>query len=520
MDWQQVLVYAIPPTAGAVIGYVTNALAIRMLFRPLREYRIGPVRIPFTPGIIPRQRARLADSIARMVGTTLLTPDTLVAHLQRPQVKQAVHERVRQYTGELLQSRILESRNTEQPDYVSTIVIDVISSESFPAVVRGTVSLFLRSVAKLRVGHVVPHTDIQLEEWIQGIVARIREARGELLARHIVRGSVGRFVLQNTPIKRYVPDTFIDQAALFADRHYDEIWQRILHWLRQPVVQHELAVRGRVLLQRILKRLKFMQRFFVSAGQYDKTLDEQMPQIVRDVVQQLEHTIATRETRELMLHEVRVLLTEIIDCTPKQLENKLGVVWERVADRLLINVFRETALSSADRLTLVMKQFLNGVRNISVGDVLRSVYGESSQVIEDNAVAAVLKYVGASGCPNDQERRAAVSVRVAEWRRHCQQHVNGRSLGSLLFLNDTQKESVDSFITEKFFRIAEAKLPDVVNAVDFESLVRNKVNDLEMLQVEQLLLMVMQRHLKYINIFGALLGAMIGAAQVFLWILL
>jgi uncharacterized membrane protein YheB (UPF0754 family) len=43
----------LPPLLGAIIGYVTNALAIRMLFRPLREYRIGPFRVPFTPGIIP-----------------------------------------------------------------------------------------------------------------------------------------------------------------------------------------------------------------------------------------------------------------------------------------------------------------------------------------------------------------------------------------------------------------------------------------------------------------------------------
>jgi uncharacterized membrane protein YheB (UPF0754 family) len=34
------LLWIIPPLAGAIIGYVTNAVAVKMLFRPLREIRV------------------------------------------------------------------------------------------------------------------------------------------------------------------------------------------------------------------------------------------------------------------------------------------------------------------------------------------------------------------------------------------------------------------------------------------------------------------------------------------------
>ena len=54
------LVWCIPPLAGAVIGYVTNAVAIKMLFRPLTEIRVFGIRLPFTPGILPRHRHKLA----------------------------------------------------------------------------------------------------------------------------------------------------------------------------------------------------------------------------------------------------------------------------------------------------------------------------------------------------------------------------------------------------------------------------------------------------------------------------
>ena len=53
----RVLSWLAPPLLGAIIGYVTNTIAIRMLFRPLRPWYIWKWRLPLTPGIIPSKRA-------------------------------------------------------------------------------------------------------------------------------------------------------------------------------------------------------------------------------------------------------------------------------------------------------------------------------------------------------------------------------------------------------------------------------------------------------------------------------
>ncbi len=62
---------------GALIGGVTNSLAIRMLFRPYKAVFIGKWRIPFTPGLIPKRRGELAEQLGRMVVNHLLTPEGL-----------------------------------------------------------------------------------------------------------------------------------------------------------------------------------------------------------------------------------------------------------------------------------------------------------------------------------------------------------------------------------------------------------------------------------------------------------
>jgi uncharacterized membrane protein YheB (UPF0754 family) len=82
------LFFCIPPLAGAAIGFITNVLAIRMLFRPLRPYYLFGLRIPFTPGILPRERARLAESIGAMVERELLTPEILRERLAGEELRE------------------------------------------------------------------------------------------------------------------------------------------------------------------------------------------------------------------------------------------------------------------------------------------------------------------------------------------------------------------------------------------------------------------------------------------------
>jgi uncharacterized membrane protein YheB (UPF0754 family) len=83
-----ILLFVVPPLAGALIGFITNVVAIKMLFRPLREIRVFGLRLPFTPGILPRQRRRLADSIGAMVERELLTPELLRKRLEQADVRE------------------------------------------------------------------------------------------------------------------------------------------------------------------------------------------------------------------------------------------------------------------------------------------------------------------------------------------------------------------------------------------------------------------------------------------------
>ena len=77
MTVSNLLFLIIPPIAGSIIGYFTNDIAIKMLFRPYKTLYMGNIRIPFTPGLIPRNQNRLAQRVSDTIMGSLLTPTEL-----------------------------------------------------------------------------------------------------------------------------------------------------------------------------------------------------------------------------------------------------------------------------------------------------------------------------------------------------------------------------------------------------------------------------------------------------------
>ncbi len=67
----------VAPILGGIIGYITNDIAIKMLFRPRNPIYIGKFRVPFTPGLIPQQKDRVARSIGNVISTQLLDAETI-----------------------------------------------------------------------------------------------------------------------------------------------------------------------------------------------------------------------------------------------------------------------------------------------------------------------------------------------------------------------------------------------------------------------------------------------------------
>ena len=61
-------------SVAAFVGGLTNHFAIKMLFHPRKELYLGKWRIPFTPGLIPKRKDEIAQSLGDVVANYLVTP--------------------------------------------------------------------------------------------------------------------------------------------------------------------------------------------------------------------------------------------------------------------------------------------------------------------------------------------------------------------------------------------------------------------------------------------------------------
>lgn len=134
MDWSHVWFYLLPPVLGSVIGYFTNDIAIKMLFRPYRAIYIAGRKVPFTPGLIPRNQERLAKNISNTIMGSLLTP----GELQNLARRLLQTERVQSAILWLLQlaiEQIKADKNEKSAKIVAGILRDLLG-ESLPRLLK------------------------------------------------------------------------------------------------------------------------------------------------------------------------------------------------------------------------------------------------------------------------------------------------------------------------------------------------------------------------------------------------
>ena len=80
----------LPIAVGALIGYCTNYIAIKMLFHPRKPVTFMGKVLPFTPGVIHKNQSRIAQAVGSAVGESLLTSEDIVEALKSDEIKDAI----------------------------------------------------------------------------------------------------------------------------------------------------------------------------------------------------------------------------------------------------------------------------------------------------------------------------------------------------------------------------------------------------------------------------------------------
>ena len=239
--------YLIGPAVGAVIGYITNDIAIRMLFRPHQAKYIMGIHVPFTPGIIPKEKARIAGAIGKAVSENLMNREVLEKSLLSDDMLMKISNAIDEFVT--TQSGNDETIEQFALHYLSSDDINAMRSDVTGGIVKLVTAKLQNSdlgssIAHMATEHVMEKTRNSLagrlgaEMFIQPLAQPIEK----ILAKHINE------ILQNNS-QQMIQDLVnkeaselmgmtMSQLATGRDEQVEQIKRGVLNAYRTIIIEH------------------------------------------------------------------------------------------------------------------------------------------------------------------------------------------------------------------------------------------------------------------------------------------
>ncbi len=515
-----------PPLVGAAIGYLTNTIAIRMLFRPLRPWRVFGLRVPLTPGVIPSRRRQLADNIGSMVGDHLLTPGDIQRAVEAPKFQAELHRVIDGWTAELL-DRDLGPLPSLVPDRFR------------PAFDAGIKILRRRGVRLLQEYLCGPDFRSRLDDLLaqggsglcnrpwrsvldaeatEGLLRFVEQAMHRLLAAERTEkwlaGELRRLCHTLRQDGRSLADLLPDatrQAILAAvAAEVPALLEHLGGLLADPVVRQRIAERLVAAVSSFLDSLgpvvSLLGGFLDTAtlaGQVERYLAEHGEEIAA----WLKDPATVRRLADLAK-----------DKTDEALQQPIGRHLDRLGEERLTGLTNHLAAlaaswlakpATAKRIADLLQQHLSDVAKEPFGRVCGAVFGDDRLSAAQTWLADELQAaLGTSTFRRFLDEMAASLLERA---------LLARPVGRLRdFLPRTVREGISCWLQQRTSALLVREVPHLVDGLDIKTLIARKVNKLDLLRLEELLMGIMREQFTYINLFGGLLGFLIGLVNLLL----
>jgi hypothetical protein len=501
--------WILPTAMGAIIGYFTNWLAIKMLFRPLKPVYLGRFKLPFTPGILPRERERLARSVGDTVSKELLTPEVFKARLGEAALKDKIEHSVRGVVDQLLAndaSTLMDSLadlgagvsrgGAEIPEAAALAgasLRSVLASDEFRRALATAAGRAARDAGKLPLDSLVP------PERLRSLAQRFAEDWSGEDRRAMVEAFIDRVFEPapgTAPLLR--PEAIAPLAEVAARSLYHGLLPVAERILASPAVQNDLSAVGRDMVKRAIGRLGPVQRLIVSAANYEKTLGDSMPETIADLKDAIMRLLRGDEMEDKVVEAVASALR-----TPKLTHEAFPLAplfpvadVKRAAGLLFSGLGAEK-----DGFAAAIEQRYRTFAGKSIDELLPGLAAALSGSVERGLPA-----FPSSGLDLAAGALGAFLVDYAE-------RIKGKSVGDILELGDEKRERIAALIADGVVAALSSQAERLVEALDVKTMVVDKLDRLDMAEIERIILQVVDKELSWITILGGVLGAIIGAFQ-------
>ena len=518
--------YLVPPVVGAFIGYLTNRVAIRMLFRPLKAWKVAGMRVPMTPGVIPSKRHELAVNMGEVVGDHLLTSKEIGKGLQQ--------EVFQNHLYSLIQGRVEGVLQRDLGNLASTIpqkfkVYFDIGTKTICYQLKEQIHTFIHSpdFAETVDSAIDNRLELFLEQNVGTILAGANREKGYLfLEKNISR------MFESDAMEQWVDD-FVHQkvySTLQQEKSLADILPASMQELFIAQIEKQvpnflskiaLIVSEPDVREKIVKgACGGVENFIDSLGSMADMVRGFLPmetveeKIQEYLIEKNDDIIAWLQSEDVQIRVATILRERSRDFSEKPIVNFVKADNEDAVEEFCSQCTRQLLLlvRGEEVSSTLISMFKTNIENhidagsISMREMLTTLLGKQSMFSGKDWVKKEIREL----------LQAKKTLKTIDFLiDSLVDSLLQKKIGKLSKLIPAGvREGWSRSLQKMASTMLENEVPGLVQSLNIREIVTKKVNSLDILKLEGLLLSIMEEQFKYINLFGALLGFLIGCLNI------
>lgn len=486
-------IYIIGALIGAVIGYITNWLAIKMLFRPREAKYIFGMKLPFTPGLIPKEKSRIANKVGETVGTHLLNSDSLSKALKDDKIKSKFNEVAKEKINQVINSNstLEESlKNTLGENYyalkgnminnIAKTILESIQEEEF----KNKLKFYIVDSIKERLNK-------NPEKIIDFINSnKFREVIINTLEEEKTRDIIGKALLkevktlgkEDLTIEEVIPENIKPYIEEYVKSQKDTLVDIIKNLLRDDEVSYKIK-------SAINDNIPSIVSMFLSGDV-----------IYGKLVSLVDKSLSEEENKEYICDAALAFVHEsmkkkVSDVINNVGEEKLEVISDALGDKISKKLNTEENIDSIiSKLNCKISSFN------SYEEIIKVLFNDYENILIDNIDSMISQIV------NNNQLSGEISKIIEKVFDKFLQN----SLNDICYNKQNLENSIMSILDNLYNDFVENKSAKVLEIVDISSIVEEQINAFEVDYAEEIIIGIANKELKAITWLGALLGGILG----------
>jgi len=480
------------PIVTGLVGYCTNWLAIKMLFRPHKKRLLS-----FGwQGVIPKNRGKLAGEIGTLVGDKLLRQDDIQSAFFSEQVQNKLERAVETELKNFLEKdfgtleEIIEKTGLQSRVAISAL-LEALNSDGILDSFFNDIKLKIsEGIFSLKVGELEQFSD-NIKAAVDGIMAT---GRIQSEAVNSISSSINNFVMSGKSLADIIPDSLTGKTGQFSSFVTEKILASLDTAMADPATRKKISnklidLKNNHFEDGAVDQVKLgVLNMFMSEDTIAELVDKYLPNLITSIKDS---------------DEVKGKISKSIDDYIKSLLAKpLFMHADAIGLEALFQL--RSSVATAAQKTLGSEQFSEKIAAM-INDMIKKNSEKSLGDLLDEfgLKSALTEKIDQKFTLDLHDIADGLSTLAGKFRVNNIYSVIPKKLFygiKIALLNEINK-------------IVEKNTPKILEAINFPKITEDRINSLDLYEVENLLFSFMQDSFRWINILGFILGFMFGAIQ-------